>query len=242
MSPSLFIFRKETRGALLRPSTWGVLASTTAVLGIVYFLALRDFPSQTLEIAPLFTMCLVMTVPIPVSFFTMSLFPRERTAGTLELLLTAPVTDAEVVTSKFLSALFLSIFALLLTYIALVIHLNLSGQPIQPHLLSLAIGFAGTFLLTVALCSFGTLISLSTHYEAAAGAVTMFFSILTVSMVVESENGTGVAAVSNSVNILNFAHGILDSRPVVTFLSATFFFLFSAVRFLESRRWASVSR
>lgn len=242
MSPSLVIFRKETRTALLRPSTWGVFASTTAILGIIYFLALRDFPSQTLEIAPLFSMCLMMTVPIPVSFFTMSLFPRERTTGSLELLLTAPVTDAEVVTGKFLSALFLSISALLLTYIALAIHLNWSGQFIRPHLVTLFGGFTGAFLATAALCSFGTLISLSTNYEAAAGAVTMLFSILAVSIVVESEIGTGVAAIANCVNVLNFSHGILDSRPVITFLSTTFFFLFAAVRFLESRRWASASR
>ncbi|MGN0845484.1 MAG: ABC transporter permease [Kiritimatiellia bacterium] len=242
MSPSLVIFRKETRSALLRPSTWGVFASTTAVLGIIYFLALRDFPSQTLEIAPLFSMCLLLTVPIPVSFFTMSLFPRERTTGSLELLLTAPVTDAEVVTGKFLSALFLSIAALLLTYIALAIHLNLSEQLIRPHLITLCGGFVGAFLATATLCAFGTLISLATNYEAAAGAVTMLFSILIVSIVVESELGTGVAAIADNVNVLNFAHGILDSRPFITFLSTTLFFLFAAVRFLESRRWASASR
>ena len=239
MSPTLTLFRKETRTALLRPATWGVFAASVALLSILYILALRNNAAHAQEIPPIFTACLTLMVPLPVTFFTMSLFARERATGSLETLLTAPVSDAEVVLGKFEAALFLVMLSLCVTLPVLFVHVRLAVPPPALPFIPMLGGYLGMFLLAAALTAFGTLASLAVRHEAAAASATFVFSMMLSTAVAEDFLGIGIGSIADTLGVCAFASGVSDSRPIVTFVSLTMYFLFVAVRLLESRHWAS---
>lgn len=175
---------------------------------------------------------------------TMKLFSREKRSGTIEMLMTAPVTDAQVVIGKYLAAFLLCVVMWLptLSYVAVI---RLYGDP---DMLKIAAGYMGILLVGAMFLGFGILASSLTGNQIIAYFVGMFMclAILLMSVFTEGMRGLfyipGMKDVYSYVNIIDhigwgFSQGIVDTRNVVYYLSLLFLSLFVTVRVVESRKW-----
>jgi len=173
-----------------------------------------------------------------VPLLTMRLFAEERRLGTLELLWTYPLRDAEIIAGKFLACLLVVtiMLASTLVYPAVLSRLH----PVDPG--PLVAGYLGLWLLAAAFVACGLFLSALTDSQLIAGAATygvlLFFWMLTWN---EAAVSDGALRVLRPFSLFDrfavFAQGGIDTRDVsylvlftATFLAATFFAL-------DSRRW-----
>lgn len=183
------------------------------------------------------SMAVLLVFAIPL--LTMRVLSDEFANGTIETLMTAPVTDVEVVIGKFLGVLVFFI-ALLLTTIFHVVMLSRYGAVDGAVI---RCGYLGMLLLGALYISVGIFASSMTRHQLVAALIGMgllgLFTIL-VDQFASWQGGTWRVVLSY-VNVLHhfedFSKGIFDTRALVFFLSGTMFFLFMAVKVLESRRW-----
>ncbi|HLA40284.1 MAG TPA: ABC transporter permease subunit [Candidatus Glassbacteria bacterium] len=169
---------------------------------------------------------------------TMRLFAEERKTGTLELLLTSPLTITQLVLGKFLSAFFLFVTMLLPTA-ACYYYLFAYGNPdLGPIITS----FVGMLFYGAAVISVGTLISSLTENQIIAGALTFgaFLFLWIVGRVGESTItiwGQIANYISINAHFNNFAMGVVDTRDVFFYLSFSFIGLFFTHQAITSLRW-----
>ena len=235
-SPTAVLFRKECRVALRSTATWCVFAACASLVGLFFSLALREAAGGPATLPELFCTPLALAAPLPAAFFTMGLFARERHNGTLETLLTAPVTDAQTVLAKFLAACLLALVALALCLPVFEAYLRFAAPPPPWDVRALAAGWGAIACATVLWTALGTFFSLLCRHESAAGAATLIVGFglsLPVSGAVALPFGSALEPYS----LVAFARGVADTRPLFAALSGAAFLLFCAVRVLESRRW-----
>lgn len=178
---------------------------------------------------------LIFAVPL----LTMRSLSEEYATGTIETLMTAPVTDVEVVMGKFVGAL-VFFAALLLATLVYVLLLSWYGAA---DMSVVAWGYIGMLLLGALYVSVGIFASALTRYQllaALVGAGLLGVFTLFVDALAEIQGGAW-RTVLGYINILyrfeDFTKGMFDTRGLVFFLSSTAFFLFLTVKVLESRRW-----
>ncbi len=169
---------------------------------------------------------------------TMRTYSEEKRSGTIELLLTSPITDAEIVLGKLAGVL--GLYASLLGVTAFYVGmLFLFGHPEWRPLVS---GYLGLFLLGSCFIAMGLFISSTTKNLMVAGAATFVVSLLfwIVSWIADSFGPT-TAAVLNFLSITqhldDFAKGIIDTRHVIYYLSFIGFCLFLTLKSVDSERW-----
>jgi ABC-2 type transport system permease protein len=186
---------------------------------------------------PLFSnMSVVLLFFIPM--ITMRLFAEEKRAGTMELLLTYPVRDGEVLAGKFLSALGLYAVLLVLTllYPALVAYFTrVEWGPILT-------GYLGLLLVGATFLAVGLLMSSLTENQIVAGFVT--FGILLAFWVIgwgaDFAGGnmrTILQYLSITEHMDGFSRGLIDTKDLVYYGTAIALALFMTLRSLESKRW-----
>ncbi|MCC5846535.1 MAG: ABC transporter permease [Verrucomicrobia bacterium] len=183
----------------------------------------------------------LMVIPV----LTMRSFSDEKRSGTLEALLTAPVTDQEVVLAKFFGLLTVYVIMWLPTaaYILILNHLNDAQATVDTGALSgayLGIMLIGSFFLSIGLfCSSLTenVIVSSISTFAIIGLIFLFGFLPEVSPIPALQ--TFARPFSPILHMLDFARGVVDTRPVVLYVSGTVFMLVATVSVLDSRRWRS---
>lgn len=237
----LVLWRKETALALRSRATWFVFAAVAGLAGVLFVAGLRGEAGHAVQLPVVFCTRLAMAAPFAVAFFTMGLFARERASGTLEALLTAPVTDAEVVLGKFLSAYTLVLLSLALSSLSLPVYLHRAAPPPPYTPAHLALGAVSIALAAAAWTAFGVLAAVAARRESAAGATTLAFSLSAAAFLAGQFPGFRTGDIDAPFGFADFARGMADTRPAVLFLTCAAFFLFCAVRLLETRRWASSS-
>jgi ABC-2 type transport system permease protein len=168
---------------------------------------------------------------------TMRSFSEEIRSGTIELLLTSPLTDFQIVAGKFLGALALYAAMLALTAPHLGI-LFFFGDPEWKPLLA---GYLGMFLLGAGFIAFGLVFSSVTKNQIVAGFLS-FATFLFLWLIEYAESWAGSAAsvvtyLSVTKHLEEFAKGVIDSRDVVYYLSFILLGLFLAKQSVESLRW-----
>jgi ABC-2 type transport system permease protein len=173
-----------------------------------------------------------------IPMITMRLIAEEKRTGTIELLLTSPVTDLEIILGKWLGAvlLYMSVLGMSVLNIAM---LFLWGKP---DLKPLLVAYLGLLLQGGCLLALGTLISTMTRNQIVAGGVTFFVSLLLWLLQWFTAYGASPALqVINYLSIVthmeNFSKGVIDSKDIVFYLSFIFFLLFLTKRSMESLRW-----
>lgn len=171
---------------------------------------------------------------------TMRLWAEEKKLGTIELLMTLPVKDHEVVLGKFLASFFFLTVTLALTF-SLPILISVLGDPDGGAIWG---GYIGAVLLGASFLAIGLFVSSLTENQIVAFiiGITLIFAFFIV-----SEEFVLYNAPRPLVPILKFlglgAHydsigrGVIDSRDVIYYLSVIGFFLFLNVRSIESRKW-----
>ena len=244
---------RDFKSYFTSPIAYILIAGFLAIMGWMFFFNLSYFNQQNLQamqmnlgkgvsitdgiIRPLFgNMNVVLLFLVP--FITMRLLAEERKNSTIQLLLTAPVTLAEIIAGKFLSSLLLVAVMLGLT-LAYPIVLFTTGNP-DPG--PIAMAYLGTILLSGCYLSFGLLFSAMTENQIIAGALTFAFGLFFwlvgwASQSVGSIWGDALEYLSLINHYNNFSQGMLNSTDIVFYLSFIFLGLFLTHRVLDSFRW-----
>lgn len=249
MSTTLTIARREFRSYFDSPLAYVVICLGLVLLGVFFFLVGGNFLGGTFwdvgrtsltkmfEAVPRYLALLIVPV------VTMRLLAEEKRSGTLEMLITLPVKDHEVIIGKFLGAWGLVVVLILATALYPLLmfvwpwHLGaLDSGPVIS-------GYLGLLLYSAAATAIGLLISALTESQFIAFVVTWIVLIL-----LQFVGYLGEAAGPTARNILYFisfdtrlepfARGMISTRDVVYFLSITIGCLMAAFRALERRKWA----
>ena len=235
MRNTWIIARRELYAYFVSPIAYLVAAAFLLLSGLFFVVGAARWQDATLQ--PMFgSLSIVLIFLAPV--LTMRLLSREQDQGTIELLLTAPVRDWEVVTGKFLSSLIYYAGTLALTGLYIPV-LVLYGHP---DLGTIGSGYLGLVLLGGALLALGVLSSSLTGNQIVAAVIGIVASVgLWLLDLLGSLFGGGVQQLigylTPSGHYYNLIDGIVDTRDLIYYLSATFLFLFLASRVIEARRW-----
>jgi ABC-2 type transport system permease protein len=248
------VFKKEMRLYFGSPVAYVVFALFLVISGYFFstiFLfysdaSMRSFMQpqfgQNLNVVenvmrPLFTnMSVVLLFFIPM--LTMRLFAEEKKSGTIELLLTYPVRDGEVLAGKYLAAL--ALYGLLLALTLLYPAMIRSFTPVEWGPIST--GYLGLVLTGAVFLAVGLLISSLTENQIVAGFGT--FGILLVFWIVgwgaDFSSGPLRAVLqylSLGEHLDGFTRGLIDTKDLVYYATGIALTLFLALRSLESKRW-----
>ena len=173
-----------------------------------------------------------------IPLISMRLFSEEMRSGTIELLLTSPIKDMDIILGKWLGAMcmYLCVLAVSAVNVAM---LFIWGHPAWQPILT---GYLGLILQGGTVLAIGTFISSTTKNQIIAGGATFSICLLLwVLSWVSSYNDAPWAAAVAYCSILThfepFSRGIIDTKDVVFYLSAIFLGLFLTSRSLESLRW-----
>jgi ABC-2 type transport system permease protein len=174
-----------------------------------------------------------------VPMITMALFSEEKRRGTMELLLTAPLTDAQVVLGKFFGALSFYIILLLTTLIPMGV-LYLYGDPATGPIFT---AYLGLLLYGLAILAIGMFISTLTENQIIAAVLTFgtIMMLWLLNVIATRAEGPITKAVLTYLSVLShlddFFKGVLVSSDVIFYLSLTFVALFLTYRSVDSLRW-----
>lgn len=188
-----------------------------------------------------FWLAMLMTVPM----ITMRQFAEERKLGTIETLMTAPVGDATVVLAKYTAAwaLFMSMWLPTALYAWLLTRMSSASAPLDLSAVVtsyIGIGSMGAFFIAI-----GLLASALTSNQAVAAVVTFVFLCGYFFWGFVPYFGRGIALqevgryTSSLMHMMEFSRGVLDTRPLVFYVSGAGFLLFSTVKAIEARKWRS---
>ena len=169
---------------------------------------------------------------------TMRTYAEEKRSGTIELLLTSPLTDVQIILGKFFGAMGLYAAMLLVTLLdmgILFIYGNPEWRPI-------ASGYLGLLLMGGCFISLGLLISSLTKNQIVAGVLTFaVFLMLWVINWIGDQSGPTTRVIVNYLSIVDhfddFARGIIDTKHLVYYLSFITFGLFLTAKSVDSERW-----
>jgi ABC-2 type transport system permease protein len=169
---------------------------------------------------------------------TMRTYSEEKRSGTIELLLTSPLTDVQIILGKFLGAMALFAAMLLVTSIDIAILFFLGNPEWKPVLT----GYLGLLLMGGCFVSVGLLISSLTKNQIVAGFMTfaVFLMLWVINWIAESAGPTGRAVLSFlsiTDHLDDFTRGIIDTKHIVYYLSFITFGLFLTAKSVDSERW-----
>jgi len=233
MSSFLTLFGKEVRALFQSPIAYIVIAVFLFLMGYSFTLTL--FVNKYATLVHIFFQSaglLLLIVPI----ITMRLFAEERKAGTLELLLTAPVRESHVVLSKYLASMTVVLTMIALTG-AYAVVLGRFGSPEWGPIYS---GYLGLALFASTLVSLGLMISALTANQVVAAILTIGVSFLlwtidTLAAMMPDALERILISVSLLARFTPFVTGAMYTSDVAFFLSSTLLALFLAMRALARR-------
>lgn len=254
MSNILALAAKELRSYFVSPIAYILLAVFALVFGILFALSVETFirmflargqmggmPMDHHEMLLRPLMGTISTIGLfLIPMITMRLFAEEKRNGTIELLLTSPLRDYEIVLGKWLAAMTLYGALLAISLFDFAILLFMSSPEWKPILTA----YLGLLLQGGALISLGTFLSSTTRNQIIAVAVTFFASLAlwiadAISVYNTAAWARGIGYLSVVSHFEPFARGLVQSKDVIFFITFTFFWLFLTVRSLESLRWRS---
>jgi ABC-2 type transport system permease protein len=169
---------------------------------------------------------------------TMRTYAEEKRSGTMELLLTSPITDLQIILGKFLGAMLLYSTMLAVT----AIHLGILFYYGRPEWKPVATAYLGLLLLGGCFISVGLFISSLTKNQIVAGMVTFaVFLLLWVIEWIGSFSGPTVDSLTQYLSIVghldDFGKGVLDTTHLIYYLSFITFGLFLTAKSVDTERW-----
>lgn len=233
------LLAREVESLFLTPINYAVITIALFFNGISFWNALLQFNGNIQDAvrfffgqAPLVWLVMLLVPPL----LTMRLFAEERRAGTLEMLLTAPITEGQVVIGKYLGAFLFYVFLWLptLIYVALLAgKLPLDWGPIGASYLG-TLGIGAMFL------AIGVFTSAVTRNQVVAAVFSFALTFLAFLpaflefLVNDPKMRDALGYLNLYQHMDDFSKGIVDSRRLVYYLSVTAFFLFLASRAVEA--------
>ena len=240
MSPLLAVARRELVGLFKTPTALLFLVVFSALTSLVVLGQADLFARGQADLAPLFKALPWLSLLL-LPALSMGVFSEERRAGSIELLLTLPLSLAQVTCGKFLAALALAGLALLSTT-PLWAAIAYLGAPDHGAILA---AYVGALLLAGALLSIGTFVSALTQSPASAfvgsitvGFVFLFSDVPAIRAVLPEALTDGFARLSFAAHYEAMARGVLGAGDVLFFVGTTATFLFATGLVLRARRRA----
>lgn len=253
MHATLSLMRREFSAYFLSPIGYVVFTVFLVVTGHLFYLTMVqltatgsrgiDFPMKLMVSDNWFWLVFLFIPPL----LTMRLFAEERGSGTLEMLLTAPLRDWQIVLCKFIAcfAFYVLLWLPTLLYLPVLLdwqwwtpYVGIDPWPVVSTYLGLAM--AGAMFL-----SLGLFISSLVKSQMVAALVSLFIGLVFIVAGFwkpEMDAGSVLYRVLFFFTVPlhfenNFARGMVDTRQLILYASVTVFCLFLTVRSLESRRW-----
>ncbi len=253
MKNILIIARRDLRAQFNSPVAYVILGGTMLLLGLLFFIAPHmnvsgasvggfwEIDRATMDqmftyLPPLMSLFVIPAV-------TMRSLAAEKGSGTLELLITMPVRDSEVILGKYLAAcamVFVLLASTLIYPIAMFVwpwHLGpLDWGPVFS-------GYFGCVFLSCAAVGVGLMFSSLTESDVVAfflttGSFTVLYAMGWLASIMHGWFGDAVDFISFQARYQSFARGLIDTRALVYFASVTIVCLLVSFRSLESRRWS----
>ena len=248
------IAQKELRSYFVSPIAYVVVGFFALLFGAFFYSALGFVLRVSLQagmmqgappinineymIRPLLgNTAVIMLFVLPI--ITMRSYAEEKRSGTMELLLSSPLTDLQIILGKFLGAL--GLFAMMLGVTA--IHMAIVFWYGEPEALPILTGYLGLFLMGASFISVGLLISSATKNQVVAAMVT--FAVLLLFWVISwLGDPTGASTTSQVLAYLSvldhfddFSKGVIDTSHVAYYVSFITFGLFLTAKSVDSERW-----
>jgi len=239
------IARREYKQFFISPVAYVVAFFFMLLLGIFFYINLRgaiqqalyqaSAPSVQIVISPMVTL-LIFVLPA----ISMRSIAEEIRMGTMELLLTAPVKDWELVVGKWLGAFLFMLSLLAVTWVFPLV-LNFLVKPGIDQGLFLS-GYLGLALMVASLIAIGIFISTLFNNQIVVYFVSLVIvlALWFISQVSSSSSGTGNTLLTYFGYIehfYNFFEGTIDLSDIVYYLSLTSLSLFLGTVSVEMRRW-----
>jgi ABC-2 type transport system permease protein len=254
MRNMLAIASKELRSYFAGPIAYIAIGLWALLYGYFYVAILQFFVRNSMQmmgqmggpqsmnvnqqlIRPLLQNVTIMMLFV-LPMVTMRTYSEEKRSGTIELLLTSPLSDLQIIMGKFLGAMGLYAVMLLVTvpHIAL---LFIYGNPEWKPILT---AYLGLLLLGGCFISVGLLISSLTKNQIVAGMVTFaVFLLLWIITWIGSFSGPTVDQLTQYLSIIDhlddFSKGVLDTKHLIYYVSFITFGLFLTAKSVDSERW-----
>ena len=247
------ISAKELRSYFSSPVAWVLMGLFAALFGYFFMAYLDSFVKQSMGgqfgqgpqsvnvnlmlIRPLLSNATVLILFL-LPMVTMRTYAEEKRSGTIELLLTSPLRDIEIILGKFLGAMgmYLGLLAVTAVYMSI---LFIWGNPAWTPLLS---GYLGLLLLGGSFIAMGLFISSLTSNQMVAGTASfvVFLLLWIISWAADSVGPTAgsiLRYLSITEHFDDFGKGVIDSKHVIFYLSFIAFGLFLATKSVDSDRW-----
>jgi len=249
----IVIFKKELKSYFASPIAYLLLAIFAVIFGFFFYSATRFFILQGMQmqmmgrgmpmdvneyvIRPLLTNASVIGLFL-IPMITMRLYAEEKRSGTIELLMTSPVRDLEIVLGKWFAALVLYASILGVSGINIAVLYAFGRPDLKPIL----VGFLGLLLQGGCLLAIGIFISTLTKNQIIAGGAT--FAVCLMLWVLDWVSAYDQSAWAKVISYLSvvthfepFSKGVIDTKDIIFYLSMIFFGLFLTTRSVESLRW-----
>jgi ABC-2 type transport system permease protein len=255
MTNILAIAQKELKSYFSSPIAYIVIGFWSLLYGYFFVAILSFFVRQSMQMNQFgmqgpqsmnvnqqLIRPLLQNVNILVLFLmpmvTMRTYAEEKRSGTIELLLTSPVTDFQIILGKFLGAMALYSAMLAVT----LIHIGLLFVYGHPEWKPIVTTYIGLLLFGGCFVSLGLFISSLTKNQIVAGMVTFaVFLLLWIITWIGSFSGPTVDKITQYVSILDhlddFGKGVLDTTHLIYYLSFITFGLFLTAKSVDSERW-----
>lgn len=249
MQAYLTLTRRELASFFVSATGYIIIAGGVFLIGLsfqnlLYLLQGQPTPAPVTELfysTGYFWEILLLACPV----ITMRLFAQEKYSGTFETLMTTPVSDLQVVLAKFTAAMVFYVALWLPSILYIILLRNYVSRPeaFDPGLLGST--FLGILLLGALFMSLGCFASSLTKSQIVAAMIsfTVGYTLFLLSwlsgnlQLAPGWQASLVSYVALFDHMNDFARGMVDSRHVVFYVSATFLFLFLTLRVVESRRW-----
>ena len=242
---------KELRSYFASPIAYIIIGFFLLPFGVFFYLYLAAFVRQGLQQAQfggamninqnviryvLQNASVIILFIMPM--ITMRTYSEEKRSGSIELLLTSPVTDVEIILGKFFGALglYIAMLAVTLVYMGILfVYGNPEWRPVVA-------GYLGLLLMGGAFVSLGLLISSTTNNQIVAGIVTfVVFLLLWIIGWFADTAGPTIGPITSWLSITehfdDFSKGIIDTKHVLYYLSLITFGLFLTAKSVDTERW-----
>lgn len=222
---------------IMGPFLWGIpfFFSPPAPYGILTYgyAEMKGF----FLLAPLIFLLLIPAI-------TMRSFAEEEKSGTIELLMTQPLSDLQIILAKYLAGVFLVIFSLLPTFIYFFSVYRLGLPPGNLDTGGIWGSYIGLFFIGISFVAIGVFISSLTDSQILSFIITIFLSFfifkgfeLVNTYIISGTAGIIIESLGINAHYESMSRGVIDTRDLIYFISINAFFLLLTKVSLESRKW-----
>jgi ABC-2 type transport system permease protein len=247
----LAIAEKELRSYFASPIAYVIIGFFLLPFGVFFYLYLSMFAQSSMgmnqfggamnvnqQVIRFVLQNASVIILFIMPMITMRTYSEEKRSGTIELLLTSPVSDVEIILGKFFGALGLYVVMLLVTLLYMAI-LFVYGHPEWRPIVA---AYFGLLLMGAAFVSIGLLISSTTNNQIVAGVVTfVVFLLFWIVGWFADTAGPTLGPITSYLSITehfdDFSKGIIDTKHVLYYLSLITFGLFLTAKSVDTERW-----